>query len=81
MVYAYTSLMDRDMIAFWLEAIKATMGLLIIWQTGSWFKIDLIISGGSYLVAAYLFLSVLVVAYFNFLEVDRDSGTQPMAPS
>ena len=81
MVYAYTSLMDRDMIAFWLEAIKATMGLLIIWQTGSWFKIDLIISGGSYLVAAYLFLSVLVVAYFNFLEVDRESASQSIAPS
>ncbi|MEM8889024.1 MAG: sterol desaturase family protein [Bacteroidota bacterium] len=36
-IYSYTSLMDRDPNAIWMEAIKSLIGLGIIFQTGSWF--------------------------------------------
>jgi len=69
MVYSYTTLMDRDPNAFWLESIKAISGLMIIFNTGSWFRIDDIIPGGSFIIAVYLIISALVVAYFVFKDI------------
>jgi len=69
MVYSYTTLMDRDPSAFWLESIKAITGLLIVFNTGSWFKIDNIIPGGSIIMTAYLIVSAVVVAYFVFKDI------------
>jgi len=79
MVYSYTTLMDRDPSAFLLENVKAIMGLLIIFNTGSWFKIDSVIPGGSYIIAAYLIISALVVAYFVYNDIGLDqAGAKPM---
>lgn len=69
MVYSYTTLMDRDPSAFWLESIKAIIGLLIIYNTGSWFKIDHIVPGGSTIISAYLIVSAGVVAYFVYKDI------------
>jgi len=69
MVYAYTSLMDGDAIALWLELAKAIMGYLIMWHMGSWFHVDQLIYGGSYIIAIYFVMSVLVVAYFVYAEI------------
>jgi len=69
MVYAYTSLMDGDAIALWLELAKAIMGYLIMWHMGSWFHLDQLIYGGSYIIAIYFVMSVLVVAYFVYAEI------------
>jgi len=69
MVYAYTSLMDGDAIALWLELAKAIMGYLIMWHMGSWFHVDQLIYGASYIIAIYLVMSVLVVAYFVYAEI------------
>ncbi len=81
MVYAYTTLMDRDVSSFWLESVKAVVGLTIIWRTGTWFQIDQLIPGGSYLIAAYLILSVLVVGYFVFTELGSEDVEHAMSSS
>jgi len=73
MVYSYTTLMDRDPSAFWLELIKTIAGLLIIFITDSWFQIDGIIYGGSFIIAIYLILSFLIVSYFVFKDITWSS--------
>ena len=70
MVYSYTTLMDRDPNAIWLEAIKSIIGLVIIFNMGSWFHLDELIAGGSIIIAAYMIFSALIVAYF----VQKDIG-------
>jgi len=69
MVYSYTSLMDRDPNAIWMEAAKSLIGLTIIFYTGSWFSLDSILPGGTYIIATYLILSALVVAHFVINEI------------
>ena len=77
MVYSYTTLMDRDSNAIWMEAVKSVLGLLIIFISGSWFGLDQMIPGGTILIAAYFVLSALVVAYFVMKEIGWDGvGTQ-----
>ena len=73
MVYSYTTLMDRDSNAIWLEAIKSIIGLAIIFTTGSWFGLDSLIPAGSMFAAGYFILSALVVAYFVKKEI-RETG-------
>ncbi len=69
MVYSYTTLMDRDSNAIWMEAVKSILGLLIIFITGSWFGLDQMIPGGTIMIASYFVLSALVVAYFVMKEI------------
>ena len=68
-IYSYTSLMDRDPHAIWMEAIKSLIGLGIIFQTGSWFLLDNVLPGGSIFVGAYFIVSVGVVGYFVKHEI------------
>ena len=69
MIYSYTTLMDKDSNAVWLEGIKSFLGLLIIYQTGTWFSIDQLIPGGTIIVAAYFIISAIAVAYFVVKEI------------
>lgn len=69
MVYSYTSLMDRDSTALWLEVAKSVAGLAIIYISGGWFGIDNMIPGGTMGVALYFIISVAVVAHFVFNEL------------
>lgn len=69
MVYSYTTLMDRDPNAIWLEAIKSLLGLVIIFNTGSWFVIDQIFDGATIVIGLYLIASSLIVAYFVTKEI------------
>ena len=69
MVYSYTTLMDRDPNAIWLEMVKSAIGLGVIYVTGSWFLLDEVFVGGTVLVAAYQVLSVLMVAWFVSKEI------------
>lgn len=55
-VYAFTSLMDRDKNALWIEFMRAVSGLIIIYATGDWFATGNV----RWIVAAYLIFSVLV---------------------
>ncbi len=69
MVYSYTSLMDRDTNAIWMEAAKSVIGLTIIFYTSSWFGLDSILPGGTYFITGYLILSALVVGHFVINEI------------
>lgn len=76
-IYSYTSLMDRDPHAVWMEVLKSLIGLGIIFQTGSWFLLDNVLPGGSILVGAYFVLSVSVVGYFVKNEIGWGKGENP----
>ena len=69
MIYSYTTLMDRDPNALWMEAVKSIIGLGIIYATGGWFLMEEILTGGTVLVAAYQVISALVVAWFVVKEI------------
>ena len=76
-IYSYTSLMDRDPHAIWMEAIKSLIGLGIIFQTGSWFLLDNVLPGGSIFVGAYFIVSVGVVGYFVKHEIGWQKEKNP----
>ena len=69
MIYSFTSLMDRDPNAVWMEALKSIVGLAIIYTTGDWFLINEFIPGGLAFVVGYLILSALIVAWFVVNEI------------
>lgn len=69
MVYSYTTLMDRDPNALWLELIKSLIGLGIIFSIGEWFHLNSIIPFGTAFIAAYQVISVLVVGWFVYNEI------------
>lgn len=71
-VFSYTTLMDRNSIALWLEIFKSTFALGVIYSTGGWFLIDSIIPFGTILVAVYQIVSVLVVGWFVMNEVKNE---------
>lgn len=68
-IYSFTTLMDRDPNALWMEAVKSILGLTIIYLTNDWFLIDTLVPNGTLLMAAYFILSTLVVAYFVVYEI------------
>ena len=69
MIYSFTTLMDRDPNAIWMEALKSIVGLSIIYLTGSWFLIDELFSGGTLFATAYMVVSALAVAWFVIYEI------------
>ena len=72
MVYSYTTLMDKDESAMWIEATKSIIGLSIIYFNGSWFQIDAVIPSGTILMAAYFIISGIVVGWFVTKEIKAD---------
>lgn len=68
-IYSFTTLMDRDPNAIWIETLKSVVGLAIIYITGGWFLIEELVAGGTMFIAAYFVLSPLVVAYFVVYEI------------
>ena len=74
MIYAYSALMDRDSNAIWFELIKSTFGLGILYFMGDWFFLNEVMGGATVLVAAYLVVSVVVVAGFVMKEF-RSEGS------
>lgn len=75
MIYSYTSLMDKDANALWLEMIKSIVALVIIYLTGDWFLIDTLLPYGTYLVACYQIISVVVVAFIVQNEIWKDTNS------
>ena len=72
MIYSYTSLMDRDPNAIWMELIKSIFGFGIIYFTGDWFMINDWMPSGLVMITTYLILSVLIVAAFVLVELKSD---------
>ena len=69
MIYSFTTLMDRDPNAIWMETLKSLVGLAIIYLTGSWFLMDDLFVGGTLFAAVYMVISALVVAWFVVYEI------------
>ncbi|MDY8135269.1 sterol desaturase family protein [Aquimarina sp. 2201CG5-10] len=67
-IFAYTSLMDRHIISLYAEVIKVGFGLYLIIQEGSWFGIDALFSGATYIVATYIIISLVFSVYFQLIE-------------
>jgi len=75
-IYSFTTLMDRDPNAIWMEALKSTVGLAIIYLTGDWFMIGDLIPNGTVLIAGYFVFSAMVVAWFVINEIGwKTQGT------
>ena len=70
MVYSYTTLMDRDKNAVWLELFKSAVGIFLIWHMGSWFDLDGLLSGGTIAVFGYLIVSAAVTAYLVKFDLE-----------
>jgi hypothetical protein len=69
MIYSFSSLMDKEKVAPWMEAIKSIFGLGIIYYTGCWFNLDELVPGGTIFIAFYLVISIAVVYYFTRTEI------------
>ena len=67
-IYGYTTLMDRDKSAVWIETIRGLGGLALIWITGDWFGIDVLLPWGSFIVALYFIATIIGAHYFTFID-------------
>ncbi len=73
MVFSYTTLMDRNANALWLESIKSVVALSIIYAYGDWFLLDQVLPFGTLIVVMYQVFSVFVVGWFVLKEFKIDS--------
>ncbi|MEZ2415898.1 sterol desaturase family protein [Muriicola sp. E247] len=67
-IFGYTSLMDRQNFAFYIEFFRGIAGIALIWVTNDWFGINSIWEYGSLVIATYFGLSILGGFYFTFVE-------------
>ena len=74
LIYSYSSLMDRDANAIWFELVKSIYGMGLLFTMNGWFGLESSFSGATIFVAAYLVISVLVVAGFVMGEFRRKTG-------
>ena len=68
-IFSYCTLMDRSTHAWWVELIKATLGLFLIFQQGGWFSLDSIIPFGTLLVTTYFMVAFLISSAFVWYEI------------
>lgn len=59
-IFSYTTLMDRNIHALWMEILKLVFGFVLIYKMGGWYQLDSYVGFGTYMVAAYLFLSLIM---------------------
>ncbi len=62
-IYSYSELMDKNKQSLTWEVIRCLFGLGIIFYYGDWFGLNTIIPFGTYLIIAYLILSVVMNSY------------------
>lgn len=67
-IYGYTSLMDRNRFALWIEVFRGLLGLAYIWWQGDWFGLDAYFKFGSVMIAFYFILTILGGLYFTNFE-------------
>lgn len=63
-VYSYTELMDTRKISIVWESIRFVVGIGLIFYFGDWFGMNQLFPFASYIIAAYLLLSLVVTLYF-----------------
>ena len=67
-IYGYTTLMDKEPYAVWIEVFRSVAGLVLIYITGDWFGLDLFLPYGSYLVGIYFLITIFGGVYFSYSE-------------
>ena len=67
-IYGYTTLMDRNKSALWIEVFRGIAGLWLIWTTGDWFGIDAMLPKGSLLIGGYFLVTILGSIYFTYMD-------------
>ena len=74
-IFAYTSLMDKTKISVISECAKLILGIILIFQLGSWFGIDEIVPFGTIIMLLYLVISLGLNFYFLNENVDSTLKT------
>ncbi|QBA63509.1 sterol desaturase family protein [Muriicola soli] len=67
-IFGYTSLMDRQKFAFFIELFRGIAGISLIWSSGDWFGINALWEYGSLVVAGYFAISILGGFFFTYVE-------------
>lgn len=67
-IFAYTSLMDKDLINVPFEIIKAVLGITLIWRLDGWYGLDQYIPGATVIMVVYIGTSLMMSLYFTFIE-------------
>ncbi|MEO1052292.1 MAG: sterol desaturase family protein [Bacteroidota bacterium] len=78
-IWGYTSLMDKEKSAFWVELIRGAAGVAFLLYTGDWLNLSEMIPFGQYLVVAY-FISVPIGAMYiarTEISIRSDVTNQP----
>ena len=75
-IFAYTSLMDGNLIGIAAEVLKFALGIIILYINDyQWFNIDNSIPSGTMIVLGYLVLSLTSSAYFYLYEKPKSMVT------
>ena len=64
-IFAYTSLMDYSFLAIPFEVAKVALGVGMIYFLGNWYGIDDILPFGTFLLVAYMAVSLVLSIYFK----------------
>lgn len=67
-IYGYTTLMDKEPYAIWIEIFRGIAGLALIFMTNDWFGLDAYLPFGSYFVAVYFMITIFGGIYFTYFE-------------
>ena len=67
-LFAFTSLMDRSILALISEVFKCTLGLSLILTSGDWMNLNHVYTNAYFLVIIYLIISLLTTLYFLYFE-------------
>lgn len=76
-VYSYSELMDKNKFAYIYEGIRYIFAAIIVYFTGSWFKIDDLIPYGTTIVMTYFTLSFVISIYFGTVAF-KETQNQPV---
>ncbi|MBK9744522.1 MAG: sterol desaturase family protein [Saprospiraceae bacterium] len=75
-IFAYTSLMDGNLIGIVVEVFKFALGIIILYTNDyQWFNIDNSIPNGTLIVLGYLVLSLTSSVYFYLYEKPKSMVT------
>lgn len=77
-VYSYTTLLDKSPYSLVTELLRSGFGLALLWWQQDWFGIDTLFPYVSYLIAAYLILSPVVVYYFLRTECREEQSAKSL---
>lgn len=72
-VYSYTELMDTRKISMLWESIRFVVGIGLIFYFGDWFGMNQLFPFASYIIAAYLLLSLVVTLYFVKRNFEKET--------